>query len=77
MGMRACLKSLLRCWTTHMVQPTHRCPSQTALPLPFLSATDARFLRCQPITGQHPAGSDVGNLSTPPTPLKVNGTGLG
>lgn len=51
----------------------NRSPS---LPLPFLSATDAHFHRFQPITAQHPAGSDVSNLRAPPTPLKVNGTGL-
>ena len=60
----------------YVAQPTHRCPLQTALPLPFLSATDAHFHREQPIMAQNPAGSDVGNLSATPTPLKINGTGL-
>lgn len=44
--------------------------SRAALPLPFLSATDARSHRCGPITAQHPAGSDVVPLRATPTPLK-------
>ena len=76
--MSLCSKSFLQRWTT-LVWRSRRigAPLQGALPLPFLSATDAHFHRAQPIAAQHPAGSDVGNLSAPPTPLKVNGTALG
>lgn len=77
MSTSACFKS----WTTLMWCSRRigapRNPLSLSLPLPFLSATDAHFHRCQPITAQHPAGSDVGDFSAPPTPLKVNGTGLG
>lgn len=47
--------------------------SSASLPISlFLSATDADFHRIQPITLQPPAGSDVGSLSAPPTPVKEN-----